>query len=156
MSDKNPYRDLLNEFGLGEGKNVSSAEEAKANDRRIENALLYLMTEGYTKMAPTVNPSMLVNIQSNPEDIDRYSNVLKKKEDFQKEFNMRFSELKHRIDIKELTIEEFEDKVYSDYGIVSEYVRKRGNPLEFEDPVVFMSDEEYKEMRKSYDGQDTA
>ena len=55
-----------------------------------------------------------------------------------------------------ISSQEFSSKGGAGLGLI-DMARKTGNPLEFDEPVVFMSDKEYKVMRESYDGQeDTA
>jgi len=58
------------------------------------------------------------------------------------------------IRLGEMTLEELENKIYAEFGVVSEQFRKQANPLEFDPEVKFMSEKDYELMRESYDGEE--
>jgi len=131
-------------------KKRSASEEALINDRRIENAVLYVLTKGYTQMMDTGITAML-NAQADPE---KAQEAMKKKNDYNDSITEMFKDFKNMIRVGEITLEELEEKVYADYGVVSEQFRRQANPLEFDPEVKYMSDEDYKLMRESYDGEE--
>lgn len=136
--------------GLYGKKERSPSEEALINDKRIENAVMYVLTEGYTQMMDTGITAML-NAQADPE---KAQEAMKKKNDWSEEITQMFGDFKNMIRLGEITVDELENKVYADYGVVSDKVRRIGNPLEFDPEVKYMSEKDYVLMRESYGGHD--
>ncbi len=138
-NDKNNifYDNLLKAFT----DKLSVQAEVQQNDRRLENIVMYKLTEGFTNVTET-NPTIITD------DIDRYREVLEIKEEFKKNFEKMFKEFKLAIKRKSITLEELELKVFSEYGLVSEDHLKMANPIK-DDIVEFMSEENYINMRKS-------
>lgn len=134
------------------GKKEMSAEaEALANDKRIENAVMYMLTEGYTITIDT-GISALLNGQVGDPEAQR--EAIKKRTAYNDDITRLFKQFKNMIKTGEMTLEELENKIYAEFGVVSEQFRKQANPLEFDPEVKFMSEKDYELMRESYGGFD--
>jgi hypothetical protein len=153
----NPYDKLLDKFGMGEERPLTPAEEARANDRLIETAVLYVVTKGYTDMPPA-RPAALDGLIGQGEgggDPEQMAKENAKRSAYTDEITRLFTQFKAMVVRGDISIEELENKVYADFGVVSERIRRLANPLEFDPEVKFMSQEEYDLMRESYDGSET-
>jgi len=123
---------------MGGSKNI--VNEAMENDKRIENAAMYKMSAGYTKM-PKIDSSVL-DPHCNPEVMKK---AMQQRVDFQKELRVLFRDFKSAIKRKSYTIDELEQMIYSEYGSV-----KETEPIENLGKLSFMSEADYKIMRESY------
>lgn len=131
---------------------LTVAEEAVANDRRIENAVMYMLTEGYTITLDTGASTLLTGQGGDPEVARE---ALQKRSDYNEEITRLFKQFKNIIRMGDMTIEELESKIFTEFGVVSEQFRRQANPLEFDDEIKYMSEEEYQLMRESYNGEET-
>ena len=142
------YLGKLFESVLGGAMKASIVQEARENDKRIENAVVYKITQGYT-----VVPQQNISIMNILDSQDEMAKEMEKKQEYQRRITAMFKEFKQAIKNKSMTLEEIEAKVYSEHGVVKEEWNRDINPLddgEFQFKV--MSEDEYKTMRESYDG----
>lgn len=135
-------------------RDASISLEAAQNDKRIENAVVYKLTKGYTH---TPKQASLDNFLGENVNIDQLQDIMGAKLKFQEEVAVMFKEFKSAILRKSITLDELEHKVYSEYGVVNPEWYDKAHPLEA-DGFVFeeMSEEDYKIMRESYDGEETS
>lgn len=122
---------------------ISCYEEAIANDRRLEDMIVYKLTAGTTELPMTDMMAhkfneMKQNLKGNqPSDendrMQKFNEMLSQKLKFQVELSKLFKEFKNGIKRGEYTLQELEDKIYSEHGIISEDNMGRVNPLKDEE-----------------------
>lgn len=144
----------LNNLFSGLLGNGGASNEARQNDKRIEDVCMYEMTEGYTKLGDT----RLQNTSPAPDQYDeeKIHKLIQTQEKFRHELGKLFKQYKRAIQRKSMTIDELEAMVYSKYGVVSKDTDYIANPLFHEDGIIsldsisVMSEGDYKKMRESF------
>jgi hypothetical protein len=134
---------------------LSVSEQAMKNDKRIENAVVYKLTKGQTEIPTQASMEKLMGAEAgqvNQVSQEQLMDIMNVKLKFQDEITAMFKEFKSAIRRKSLTIEELEERVYSEHGVVDADWYDRSNPLLAEEGFKFeaMSEEDYKLMRDSY------
>lgn len=133
---------------LGNLDGASISQEATQNDKRIENAVVYKITKGQTEIPQQASLDRLIGHNADPEQLQ---DIIEVKLKFQNEINVLFKEFKSAIMRGSMTLEELEEKIYSEYGVVDAEWYDRVHPLEAEGFVFKeMTEAEYKLMRESY------
>jgi len=95
----------------------SIAQEALANDKRLENMAMYYVTKGYTEVPSSINQ----------EDVITY----------QKNISNTFKNFKNRISKGSFTIDQLEDRIYAQFGVVSEEFKKKAGVIsEFDEEII--------------------
>lgn len=138
--------------GLLGGAGNSIVEEALKNDKRLENVIVYKLTEGYTKLPKQAKMDKMLGDNA---DMGQLQEIIEAKMRYQDRITDMFKEFKEAIKRKSVTLEELEEKIYSEYGVVNPDWYDRANPLEAEGfHFKEMSEEDYKIMRESYHGEE--
>jgi len=142
---------------------LSPSQIALKNDRRLEDIIMYKMTEGFTKVVSMPsgglsNPNSLNGLNGH-EDMDNMDDesininqqeifkLLNARQKFNNKLVSMFKEFKGLIKRGTFTLDQLEDKIYAEYGIVTEEQKIKANPL-INEYFYEIDEEEYERLKK--------
>jgi len=125
--NKNPLDDFYNFMGELT-KPLSISQLVIQNDKRIENIAFYQITKGCTDL-----PNLSSHSDSILKQLKGQSNPLESTETEEPTFYEKlkgvFTEMKGLIMRGTFTLDELEDRVYAQYGVVSDFSKQKAGVL---------------------------
>ena len=122
------FDDMVNKIlgvdRTGAATPLSVSQQALRNDRRIENMAIYKVTNGYINIPPKPNPfASFASFQPPELDFNGQPKSSAEEPSYVDELAYVFGELKGLVMRGSFTLDQLEDRVYAQYGIVSEDIK---------------------------------